>query len=248
MFFFILTVISFIIFFAVTLPFLIILLIVRLFNPMLAARIGQPIVCGFGFRLVLLFSGCRREIRGRENIPKNTPVLFVSNHRGFFDIPAAYSAVPVTHVTQFVSKKEIRKVPFLSWWMIVLNCVFIDRSNPKAGLKSIQKSIEDVKNGFSVFIMPEGTRSSEPGVQPFKGGSFKIAERTGCPVIPVAITNADDVFENHKPKVKPHKMGISFGKPIITQGLTRDELRDVPGQAYDEVVRLYEELKASEKK
>ncbi len=247
MLFFILTVISFIIFFALTLPFLIILLLLRLLNPRLAAKIGQPIVCGFGFRLVLLFSGCHRKIKGRENIPGNTPVLFVSNHRGFFDIPAAYSAVPVTHLTEFVSKKEIRKVPFLSWWMIVLNCVFIDRSNPKAGLKSIQKAIEDVKNGYSVFIMPEGTRSSEPGVQEFKGGSFKIAERTGCPVVPVAITNCDEVFENHKPFVKPKKIGISFGKPIATAGLTRDELREIPFIAHAEVVRLYDELKAEEK-
>ena len=247
MFFTVLTILAFVIFFLLCLPFMLILLLLKLVNPKLAARIGQPIVCGFGFRLVLLMSGCRRKIKGRENIPKDTPVLFVANHRGFFDIPVAYSAVPVTHLTAFVSKKEIKKVPFLNWWMMVLGDIFIDRSNPREGLKAIKEAIAEIEQGWSVFIMPEGTRSSEPGVQPFKGGSFKIAERTGCPVIPVAITNADEVFENHPPKIRPRKLGISFGKPIYTKGLTRDELREIPDRAYTEVVRLYEELKSEER-
>ncbi len=247
MFFTILTILAFVIFFVLTLPFLIILLLLKLANPKIAAVIGQPIVCGFGFRLVLLFSGVRREIRGKENIPKEGPVLFVANHRGFFDIPASYSAVPVTKLTAYVSKQEIRKVPFLSWWMIVLNDIFIDRSNPKEGLKAIKQAIEEVNQGWSVFIMPEGTRSSEPGVQEFKGGSFKIAERTGCPVIPVAITMADEVFENHRPKVKPQRMVVSFGKPIPMAGLTRDEMREVPEKAHAEVVRMYEEAMAGRK-
>lgn len=236
------TILAFIIYFVICLPFMIILLILKIFNPMLAARIGQPIVCGFGFRMVLLFAGQSCTVVGRENIPKKGPVLFVANHRGFFDIPLSYAMVPVTLPTSYVSKKEIKKVPFLNWWMMILNNVFIDRSSPKEGLKAIQKSIENVKNGWSVFIMPEGTRSSEPGIQEFKGGSFKIAERTGIPVIPVAITGADDTFENHKPWVKRNKLGIAFGKPIITEGLTRDEMREVPGQAHAECLRLYNEL------
>ena len=247
MFFTITTLLAFVIFFALCLPFMLILLLLRLIKPKLAARIGQPIVCGFGFRMVLFFSGCKRKIKGLENIPKGTPVLFVSNHRGFFDVPAAYTAVPATHLTSFVAKQELRKVPFLSWWMMILGNIFIDRSNPREGLKAIKKAIEESEQGWSVFIMPEGTRSSEPGVQPFKGGSFKVAERTGCPVIPVAITNTDEVFENHRPKVKPQTIGISFGKPIYTKDLSRDELREIPDKAYAEVVRLYDELKAEEK-
>lgn len=235
----ILVVLALIVFFITTLPFMLILLVMKIFNPKLAARIGQPIVCGYGFRVIMLASGCKWTIKGRENIPKDTPVLFTANHRGLLDAPLGYMAIPVTHLTGFVSKKEVKKVPFLNWWMMILNCVFIDRSNPKAGLQSIKDAISRVENGWSVFIMPSGTRSKHEGVDEFKGGSFKIAERTGCPVVPVAICHADDAFEKQMPKIRPCRLTIEFGEPIPTAGLTRDEFREIPAKAYEQVLEMY---------
>ncbi len=237
----VLVLLAFLIFFAVSLPAMIILFIIKLFNPKLAAKIAQPLVGGFGFRLVLLASGCKCIREGIENIPKDTPVLFVANHRGFFDIPLVYTSIPVLHTTAFVSKKEIAKVPLLNCWMALLNCVFLDRSSPKAGLKSIQKAIEEVKAGWSIFIMPSGTRNKGEGVEEFKAASFKIAERTGCPVVPVAITNTDEVLEKHFPKIEKHVITVRYGKPIITQGMDRAAFKDVPGRAYAEVCRMYDE-------
>ncbi len=235
----ILVALAFIFYFATVLPFMLILLVVKLFNPRLAARIGQPIVCGYGFQLIMLATGCRCTVKGKENIPKNTAVLFVSNHRGMFDVPVAYKTVPVTHLTAFVSKKEVKKVPFLNWWMMILNCIFMDRSNPKEGLKSIKEAIDHVQKGWSIFIMPAGTRNSGEGVAEFKGGSFKIAERTGCPIVPVAICHTDDVFEKHIPKVVPQRITIEFGEPIITEGLSRDEFRKIPELAHQKVSEMY---------
>lgn len=235
----ILVILFFIIYFIVLLPVMLILLIIKAFNPKLASTISQPIVGGFGFKLVLFAAGCKYEVKGRENIPKGTPVMFAANHRGFFDIPLAYASIPVTHLTAFVSKKEVKKVPFLNWWMMTLNCIFMDRSNPKAGLQSIKDAISHVEDGWSIFIMPAGTRSSEPGVLEFKGGSFKIAERTGCPVVPVAICHTDEVFENQFPKIKPQKLVIEFGEPIMTAGLSREEFREIPGKTYEKVCEMY---------
>ena len=236
----ILVVLAFLIYFVVTFPLMLILLIIRLFNPLLAAKLSQPLVGGFGFRLVLLLSGCKCEVKGKENIPKGTPVLFTANHRGFFDIPLAYTSIPVTHVTGFVSKKEVKKVPFLSWWMMTLGCIFIDRSNPKAGLASIKTAIAQVEQGWSIFIMPSGTRSKNEGVDEFKAGSFKIAERTGCPIVPVAICHTDAVFENQFPKIVPQKLVIEYGEPIITKDMSREEFRMVPEMAYKKVCEMYE--------
>jgi 1-acyl-sn-glycerol-3-phosphate acyltransferase len=235
-------ILAFIFYFVVTLPILLILLIIRCFNPKLAAKIAQPIVCGFGFRLVLLFTGIRWKAIGKENIPKDTPVLFTANHRSFFDIPLAYVSIPVTYLTGFVAKKEIKKVPFLNWWMMLLNCVFLDRSSPKAGLKSIQEAIDHVKNGWSIFIMPSGTRNKGEGVDEFKAASFKIAEKTGCPVVPVAIVHTDEVFEQHFPRVEKHTITMKFGKPIETAGLSRAEFKEIPGKAYEEVCKMYNEI------
>lgn len=239
----ILIILAFIIFFTVGLIPMIILLIVRLFDKNLAARIGQPIVCKFGWNLVLGMAGCRKDVKGLENIPEG-PCLFVGNHRSFFDIPLSYSVIPAGHLTAYVSKKEVGKVPFLNCWMVILNCIFLDRSNPKAGLKGIKQAIAEIEAGRSVMILPEGTRNKGEGVSEFHGGSFKIAERTGCPVVPVAMAYTDDVFEKHMPIIKPQRMKIIFGKPIETKGLSRDELRNIPGQAHEEVLKMYEGLMA----
>lgn len=238
----ILVLFALILFFIVFTPIMIILLILRLFKPQLAAKIGQPIIGGIAFRFVMFFTGYKMIVKGRENIPKDQPVMFAANHRSLVDACVGYMTVPFGNITGFVAKKELKKVPFLNWWMMILNCEFIDRSTPKAGLESIKKAIENIKNGWSIFIMPAGTRSQGEEIGDFKGGSFKIAERTHCPIVPVAIAHTDDILENHFPKIKPATVSISYGKPIYTNELSRDEFRDIPDKVHDEVARLYSEI------
>ena len=102
-----------VIFFIVTFPAYLILLLVRRFNKRLSVKISQVIVA-YGFRFVLFFAGTKRTVIGVENVPKDQAVLYVSNHRSFADIPLAYITLPT--LTGFVAKKEIAKVPFFSWF------------------------------------------------------------------------------------------------------------------------------------
>ncbi len=212
----------------VTVPFLVLFLILRLFSPKLASALAQPFAKVVAFRGIFLVSGCRITVKGADRIPAGVPVLFAGNHRSMYDILAAYIAIPATHRTSFISKYEIRHVPFLSWWMRALNCKFLNRSNPKEGLKTIQSAIADVKDGFSMFIMPEGTRNHGDDLLPFKAGSLKIAERTGCPVIPVAMIGTDDILEKHFPKITAHHVTVIIGEPIPTADLSRDEKIELP--------------------
>ncbi len=230
-------------FFAVTLPLLIIFFIIRIFKPYLAARLGQPVVA-CGFRVIMFAAGGKPRIEGRENIPKGTPVLFAANHRSFFDIVLAYFAVPWTHLTGFISKKEMKKVPFLSWWMILLRCKFLDRSNAREGLKTIQDAIADVKAGHSMFIMPEGTRNQEAQMLPFKPGSLKIAERTSCPVVPVAIVGTDDLLEKHFPRVISGPVTIRFGQPIPLTDLSREERSVLHETVQAEIQKMLDDISA----
>lgn len=239
----VLTLFALILFFIIVFPIMLILLVLRLFNPMLASKIGQPIVGGFGFRFVLWATGCKCQVTGTENIPKDEAVMFAANHRGLLDAAIAYYAVPYSKVTSFVAKRETKKVIFLNWWMMILGCIFIDRSSPKAGLESIKLAIEHIKNGRSIFIMPAGTRTQDEGVGEFKGGSFKISERTRCPIVPVAIAHSDDAFDNHIPKMKPCRLAIKFGEPVYTKDLSRDEFRDIPEVVKGKVLELYNEIK-----
>jgi len=134
-------------------------------------------------------AGVSITVKGRENIPEDRAVLYVGNHRSYFDILVGYVTVP--GLMGFVAKKEMEQIPLLSTWMKYVNCLFLDRKNLKEGLKTILTGIDQVKQGVSVWIFPEGTRNREESpldLLPFKEGSLKIAEKSGCPVIPVAIT------------------------------------------------------------
>ncbi len=196
-------------------------------------------VIRFMFRYLLALAGVKVIVRGKERIPENTSVLYVGNHRSYFDILVGYSTVP--GLTGFVAKKEMTRYPLLRDWMRNVNCLFLDRKNMKEGLKTILEGIEKVESGISVWIFPEGTRGrgeTELDMLEFKEGSLKIAEKSGHPVVPVAITGTADVFEKHIPFIRPARVIIEYGYPIDLKALepalrkragghTRDVIREM---------------------
>ena len=110
------------------------------------------------FGLLLKLAGVTVTVKGAENIPEDKAVLYVGNHRSYFDILVGYTTVPT--LLGFVAKKEMEKIPLLRTWMVNANCLFLDRKNIKEGLKTILQGIEKVKNGVSIWIFPEGTRNT----------------------------------------------------------------------------------------
>lgn len=208
------------------------------FDPVKKQEISQSIV-KISFGVLLLIAGIRKTIIGVERVPRDRPVLFVINHRGFFDVILSLYSVPV--LTGFVSKLEIKKVPILSTWMTYINCVFIDRHNAREGIKAILKGIENIKNGTSMFISPEGTRNKGEGLLPFKPGSLKIAEKTGCPIVPVAITRADEALEKHLPWIRSAKMTIEYGEPIFVGELSKESRQDLLKDVKNKISEMYKE-------
>ena len=228
-----LTVIFLLIFFIISIPLYLIEFVIGRFNRRAMVASSQAIVAA-ALRIVLFLCGTKRTVLGRDNIPKGEAVLYISNHRSYFDIPVAYSSVPT--LTSFMSKKEIAKIPFLSYWMRFLQCLFLDRDDIKQGLKTILKGIELVKDGYSVYISPEGTRNQGKEMLPFKEGSFKIAEKTGCAIIPVAILNTEEAFENHIPWIRSAHVVIEYGKPIYPKDLSKEQQKFL-GAHVQEIIR-----------
>ncbi len=186
------------------------------------------------FRVILKIAGVKITVKGKENIPADRAVLYVGNHRSYFDILVGYTTVP--GLVGFVAKKEMEKIPLLSTWMRYVNCLFLDRKNLKEGLKTILEGIDQVKNGVSVWIFPEGTRNKQEDpmdLLPFKEGSLKIAEKSGCPVVTVAMTGTAEIFEKHFPYIRPCNVTIEFGKPFFPKEL-EPEYKKFPG-AYAEM-------------
>ena len=173
------------------------------------------------FKLILWFTGTDITYIGRENIPKDQAVLYVGNHNSYFDILLTYSQCP--DLTGYVAKSEMLRYPLLRDWMKRLYCLFLDRTDMRAGLQTILTGIDYIKQGISVCIFPEGTRSRDGQMLPFKEGSMKMAQKTGCPIIPMAITNSAEIFENHLPRVKPCRVIVEYGAPIYPKELSREE-------------------------
>ena len=196
------------------------------------------------FKGVLWISGVKVTVIGAENVPKDAPVLYIGNHRSFFDIPLTYPRCPIR--TGYVAKKELEKVPLLSSWMKYLHCLFLDRTDIKQGLKTILTAIEKVKSGISICIFPEGTRNKnekETDLLPFHEGSFKIATRAKCPIIPMAISGSVNLWEAHFPKIKPCHVVIEYGKPIYVDQLDKETQKHIG--AYTQNI-LLEMLKKNE--
>lgn len=215
---FIITILYLVVVFIISLPLWAFRYIQRRKHPEKCAHGSQKTVVHFLDGIVRL-AGTRVIVKGLENVPEDMPVLYVGNHKSIFDIIIGYHYVK--NNTGFVAKDSTEKTPLISPWMKLINCLFLNRTDVKEGLKTILKAIDLVKNGTSIFIFPEGTRSKTDELLPFKEGSLKIAEKAHCPIIPVAITGTDDIFDNHVPKLKPCTIVYEFGKPVYLDELDK---------------------------
>lgn len=200
-------------------------------------------VVQFMFRLILKISGTKLVIEGMENIPRDKAVLYVGNHRSYFDILIGYTTVP--GLLGFVAKKEMTRYPVLKNWMDYVHCLFLDREDTREALKTILEGIDKIKHGISIWIFPEGTRNknSEPtDLLPFKEGSLKMAEKTGCPVIPVAMLGNDGIFEQHIPFIRPRKVYLRYGKPIYLKELLPEQRKKSGAYTRDVIISMIKEM------
>lgn len=228
-------------------PVMLILLIVRKFRPDVSTFVAQGMVSAV-FRLMIFITGSKVEVRGSENIPKDGGVLFVSNHRSYFDILTGlgYTKKPLG----FVAKYEMIHVPLLKQWMELVNCLFLNRQDIKQGLKTIIKGIDQVKSGVSVWICPEGGRNMNPdvtNVKEFKEGSLKIAEKGKVPVVPVAIYGTYEIWEEHMPYMRKSKVIIEYGKPIVIDELPDAEKKKLGAYTRSKIVEMLENMVAQNK-
>lgn len=207
------------------------------------ADMAQLRIVQWAFRCIIFMSGSKLDIRGEENIPKDEAVLYIGNHRSFFDIIITYSRCP--RLTGYISKKSILKIPVLGLWMKRLHCLFLDRDDIKQGFKVILTAIDEVKSGVSICVFPEGTRcknQDDPAeVLPFKEGSFKIATKSKCKIIPIAITGTAEIFEDHLPWVHKNNVTITYGKPIDVSGLSKEETKHLGAYCRNVIVDMLHE-------
>lgn len=217
---FILVLIEVILFLVLGSPLLLVEWLLGKIDPGLKDRTSLSLV-KWVFGHIIRTAGVKTIVRGEERIPQDTAVLYVGNHRSYFDVLLTYVRVP--RPTGYVAKKEMLRYPLLRVWMRNLHCLFLDRENIKEGLKTILAAVELVKSDISVTIFPEGTRNRVPDTfLPFHDGSFKIAEKGGVPIVPITIVNSGAIFEDHMPFIRKTTVVIEYGDPIYPDQIDKE--------------------------
>ncbi len=174
--------------------------------------------------VILTLGGIKLTVIGRDKIPKQRNLVFISNHQGMFDIPVLIAGV--SHCVGFIAKKQLLYTPIISFWMMAIHCVFLDRRNIHAAAKVIEKGAENIRKGYPMAIFPEGTRSRGKGMGPFKKGSLKLALLAEATIIPVTIRGTYEIFERQK-YVTAGKVSIEFHDPIVLKTINDEEKKDL---------------------
>lgn len=231
-------------FLILSMPLHLVLWLIGRKKPMAKYRAAHKVI-RWAFRTVFWICGIRCNVIGAENVPADTPVLFVSNHRSNLDILLIQTTAGIP--VGFVSKTELKKVPLLGFWMSDIGCIFLDRMNIKSAVKSITEGVEHIQTGCSMVICPEGTRGHGDEMNEFKDGSLKMAVKAKAPVVPVAVIGTDDHLENNPGfRLTKGYMTIVFGRPFDIAELDAEQKKHLGAYTQSLVKELYDAHKAEQ--
>jgi len=177
-------------------------------------------------RLTLWTGGVRLHVTSEAPLDPNRSYVFISNHLSSVDIWAHLVTVPL--IFRFIAKKQLGNIPLFGWAMHAGRFIMIDRKNAVAARRSIDEAANRVRQGCSVLIYPEGTRSRDGKLAPFKKGAFHLACNAGAPIVPMSIVGSDKVMPSGSLLLRPGDVYVTLGAPIEMAGLdevARDEVR-----------------------
>lgn len=174
---------------------------------------------------LLRLAGATVTVEGLEQIP-DEPVVFVCNHQGNFDIPVMLTSLGRS--VGLVAKKEMESVPLVNGWMKELCCVFLDRENPRAAVSALNAAAAFVREGRSMVIFPEGTRSPDGEIGEYKGGAFKIAQKNGVKIVPMVIDGTRNLMKKNSLWIHPAAVTLRILPPLETEGFSKEDWRALP--------------------
>ncbi len=190
----------------------------------------------FWARGLLRAGGMRVEVEGLDNLDPRQAYFFAANHQSLLDVVALYEALPVPLL--FIVKEELRRVPFLGWYMSAMGMVYIRRRQQRQSLEAMQLCARRIAEGRSIVIFPEGTRSHDGTLGAFKPGAFIPPIDAGATVVPVAIDGTAAVLPAGGFRVHPGRIRLGVGRPIATAGLERRHRRELARQVREQVMVL----------
>ena len=177
-------------------------------------------------------------VHGLENIKKGQSYVIAPNHQSYWDAFLVYGFIGIKF--KWMMKKELGRIPFVGWACYMAGCIFIDRSSRASSMESIRKAESKLKNGMSVVIFPEGTRTHDGQMAKFKRGAFLISEELKLPILPVSIDGNYDVMSRHAWNVTWHPVHITVHEPVwprSTSETDEQELKAIMTQTSEQVYK-----------
>lgn len=179
-------------------------------------------------KVILKVCGVKVESKGLESLEKNVSRIYMANHTSYFDIFALLSTLPVDF--KFIVKQELMRIPIFGPAMRRAGYIGIEREDPRRALKSMHAAAERIKHGASVLIFPEGTRSEDGCLQPFKPGGFHLALKSGCDIVPIAITGSRDIVPKGSLRIQKGIIRVLVGGAIPVRGQTKKNMSGIMEQ------------------
>jgi 1-acyl-sn-glycerol-3-phosphate acyltransferase len=168
---------------------------------------------------ILWVSGITVRVRGMEHIDPNRSAIYMSNHQSNYDIPVFFGALPIQF--RWLAKAELFKIPIFGQGMRGAGYISIDRSDTKSALISLKKAAQSIRNGTSVLIFPEGTRSGDATLLPFKAGGFVLALESGVPIVPMAVQGTFDIMAKGTKLIRRGQVTLTVRPAIDPTAYTR---------------------------
>lgn len=193
-------------------------------------------------RLLIRGAGIRVQTSGLDHLRRGGPKVLVANHQSLLDILALFAALPVS--LRFVAKGELSRVPVFAGAMERAGHVFIDRGDRRQAVRAMRRAGERMKReGLSLALFPEGTRSPDGRLRPFKRGGFSLAIESQADLVPVAIEGGHEILDDDRRRLEPGRIRIRCGRPVPLEGRSREDRDWILRQTREAISGMLEELR-----
>jgi 1-acyl-sn-glycerol-3-phosphate acyltransferase len=194
-------------------------------------------------RIALLANRVRVKMEGLEQVEGKGPYIFMANHQGYYDVFVLMGHLPFQF--KWLAKKEIFSIPLLGWAMSAGGYISVDREGTRETVKAMNDAAEKIREGMSVMIFPEGSRTPDGSIQPFKKGGFTLAVKSKVPIVPIAITGSREIMAKDSMTISPGEIRVRIGRPIDTRDYSLKERNLLMEKVNDAISEAFELISGS---
>jgi len=194
-------------------------------------------------KAALLANRVKMKVEGLENLTGKGPYIFMSNHQGSYDIFALLAHLPFQF--RWLVKRELFSIPFFGWVMTAAGYISIDREGTRQTVEAMNEAAKRIRDGMSVAIFPEGSRSPDGTIQPFKKGGFTLAIKSKVPIVPIAIKGSREIMPKDRLTVIPGEIWIRVDHPIETQNYSMKDRNALMDKVRESISKNFELIRST---